>query len=272
MIKVEGHKVTYSYFPDGTLNLNNSVDITWKPINHICDIVWLYDSNEELFALYCINRHLQEKGYRTALSMPYIPNARQDRTKSSSDIHNLKYFAELINLMNFKSVTVLDPHSSVSEALLNNLRVADISFNIDDVFVNISDRDNLSLFYPDEGAMKRYSQSMYQDLQFSYGMKDRDWKTGEIKSLNIQGDIKKGAPILIIDDICSYGGTFYHAAKKLKELGAGDLYLYISHCENSILDGDLIKSGLIKKIFTTDSIFTKEHGDIELVETYRGRN
>lgn len=65
-----------------------------------------------------------------------------------------------------------------------------------------------------------------------------------------------GNNILIIDDISSRGGTFYHSAKKLKELGANKIYLYVSHCEETILDGEVFTSGLIEKVFTTDSIFT----------------
>ena len=77
--------------------------------------------------------------------------------------------------------------------------------------------------------------------------------------------------MLIIDDICSKGGTFYHSAKKLKELGAKNIYLYISHCENTILQGDLLTSGLIERVFTTDSIFTKSHEKIEVMnyEVYK---
>lgn len=77
--------------------------------------------------------------------------------------------------------------------------------------------------------------------------------------------------MLIIDDICSKGGTFYHSAKKLKELGANKIYLYVSHCENTIYAGELLKdNGLIEKIFTTDSILTDlTSPKIELVEEWR---
>ena len=70
----------------------------------------------------------------------------------------------------------------------------------------------------------------------------------------------------IIDDICSRGGTFYHSAKKLKEHGANDIYLYVSHCENTILEGDLLKGDLIKRVYTTDSIFIKSHEKIEVLK------
>jgi ribose-phosphate pyrophosphokinase len=61
------------------------------------------------------------------------------------------------------------------------------------------------------------------------------------------------------------GGTFYHSAKKLKELGAAKIYLYISHCESSILKGEVLTSGLIEKVYTTDSIFTQKHEKIEVI-------
>ena len=70
---------------------------------------------------------------------------------------------------------------------------------------------------------------------------------------------------LIIDDICSYGGTFYYSAKKLKELGADKIYLYVTHCENNILNGELLKDNLIEKVFTTESIFTESNKKIEII-------
>ena len=79
-----------------------------------------------------------------------------------------------------------------------------------------------------------------------------------------------GLLFLIVDDICSKGGTFYHSAKKLKELGAKNIYLYITHCENSILEGELINSDLITKIYTTDSIYTGKHELIEVLTNFRG--
>ena len=70
----------------------------------------------------------------------------------------------------------------------------------------------------------------------------------------------------MVDDIISYGGSMYYSAKKLKELGCGEIYIYASHVENSILEGELIKSGLFEKIYTTNSIFTKEHEKIEVLK------
>ena len=260
MIKLNGQIVEQNSFPDGTLLMK------CNPNKHaVSTITWQYESDAELFALYSLKKHIDcvAPGWNDYLYLPYIPNARQDRVKTCEDIFTLKYFAEIINSLKFKKVFVIDPHSSVSEALINNIEVVTPQAFIDQVISDIG-MDNLLMFYPDEGAMKRYSGIV--KLPYAFGIKKRDWETGKILGLDVSGDVNSiaGKNILIVDDICSRGGTFYYSAKKLKELGANNIYLYVSHCENTILDGDLLTSGLIEKVYTTDSIFTKEHEMIEV--------
>lgn len=62
---------------------------------------------------------------------------------------------------------------------------------------------------------------------------------------------------VLIDDLCSYGGTFLLTAKKLKDLGAKEIYLLVGHCEDSIFSGSVFTSGLIDKVFTTNTIMSK---------------
>lgn len=267
MIILDGKEIALNKFPDGTLLLKESVQ---PYIDNDCRearIVWHFENNEEMIAIMFLTRHLQSNGVVFVhLVMPYIPNARQDRVKTNEDVFTLKYFAEFINSLGFNSVTVLDPHSSVSEALIDNLIIESperfIQRAINDVYTR---ERNLITFYPDEGAMKRYSGML--KMNYAFGIKKRDWRTGVIQGLDVSGqtDKIKDSAVLIIDDICSKGGTFYHSAKKLKELGAKNIYLYVSHCENSVLYGDMIKSGLIEKVYTTNSIFTERHEKIEVM-------
>ena len=176
----------------------------------------------------------------------------------------MKYFAEVINSLGFASVTVLDPHSVVSEALIDRIIINRPAKNIQKVLQKIGE-ENIIMFYPDEGAMKRYSSMA--DKPYVFGMKKRDWTTGQINGLEVAGatELIRGSRVLIVDDICSRGGTFYHSAKKLKELGADKIYLYISHCENTILEGEVLSSGLIEKVYTTDSLLTGEDERIEVI-------
>ena len=270
MITLNGHVVEIENFPDGTILMKQ--DLVGALGTHI---VWKYENDREFLALIYLVKHLRSKGIsRISLYMPYIPNARMDRVKNLDDVFTLKYFAEVLNSLDFHAVRVLDPHSSVSEALINNLWVDTPKTYIERVICYINGGwfnwntigDKLLMFYPDEGAMKRYSGMV--KLPYAFGIKKRDWETGKILGLDVSGNVDAiaGKDILIVDDICSRGGTFYHSAKKLKELGANKIYLYISHCENTILDGDLLTSGLVEKVYTTNSIFTKEHEKIEVFE------
>lgn len=265
MIKINGVEIKQNHFPDGTLL------VKYDPDNRLNTIYWKYESDSELFTLYCLKKHIDEVclNSKVDLIMPYIPHARQDRTKVTEDIFTLKYFSEIINSLNFENVMVMDAHSNVSLALLNRTIQISIDRYFQEALTNIvyqetggcmqEDRSeaykNLITFFPDEGAMKRYSYRL--GFPYAFGIKDRDWDSGEIKGLKLMNnEIIAGKNVLIIDDICSKGGTFYHSAKALKEAGAKNIYLYVTHCENTITQGELLKSDLIKHIYTTDSILT----------------
>ena len=257
MLKINEAIIELNNYPDGTLLVKDGICID----NENITITWKYESDSELFALICLTKHLKNKNNTVSLQMFYCPNGRMDRVKNPEDIFTLKYFAEIINSLKFERVYILDPHSSVSEALINNIAIQTPKEYIKQAIENCNPD---ILFFPDEGSMKRYSSMA--EKEYAFGIKKRDWTTGKIEGLDVAGcvDKIKDSRILIVDDICSRGGTFYHSAKKLKELGAKEIYLYVTHCENTILEGELLTSGLIKKVYTTDSIFTKEHEKIEV--------
>jgi ribose-phosphate pyrophosphokinase len=260
MIKLNGHIIKQDSFPDGTLmlkNLNRYLSFGEKAI-----IEWKYESDAELFALICVRRYLDDFHLRfITLQMDYIPHARQDRIKSCVDVFTLKYFAEVINSLNFSAVNVLDAHSNVSLALIDRVRNYSPAPFIEETINRVKKDNELIAFYPDEGAMKRYSDDT--KLPYAFGIKKRDWTTGKIQGLDIQNqELVKGKDVLIIDDICSRGGTFYHAAKALKAAGAARIFLYVSHLERTVLDGDLydemIRNGLIEGVYTTNPLFDLE--------------
>lgn len=267
MIKVNNEIIKPEYFPDGTMKLNIIF------FNNFVNIEWYYDSENELLQLVYIVNHIYDisSDAKVYLIMPYIPNARFDRTVEVDEVFTLRYFANIINSLKFDSVNVLDPHSHVSEALFDRLSVQVPDIYIKEVFNKLP--NDTMLFFPDEGSVKRYPNLPKYCGPYAFGIKRRNWVTGKIEGLDVAGDVEKinGRNILIVDDICSKGGTFYHSALKLKELGATNIYLYVTHCENSIYDGELLKNnGLIEKIYTTDSILTNtESPKIELVEEFR---
>jgi ribose-phosphate pyrophosphokinase len=272
MIRINGVTICREYYPAGEQRLKYAVTA-----NDAHTVEWLYESEDELFALICLCRHIGAAGGALGvLYIPYLPNARMDRVKHGDEVFTLKYFCEAINALGFEKVYVNNPHSDVCMALLDRAEDAWLTggkrLHNNDLIFDLIGRLGLSserdiLFYPDAGCAKKYEGV----IQFPYltGHKKRNWSDGQIQSLDVTGDIPE-APfsVLIVDDICSYGGTFLHSAKKLKALGADKLWLYVTHCENSVLDGELISCGLLEKIYTTRSIFTAEAP--EIIEVLEG--
>lgn len=272
MISVNCRPIKVGHFPAGEQNILD-FNFSILPENR-CEITWKYESDEELVTLIYLVRHIRNyyPDVEMTLNMPYIPHARMDRVKSNKEVFTLKYFAEIINSLNFKAVYTLDAHSDSSLALIDRIHNSSPDTIIADVTWNIPEGDSrhLVVYFPDAGAYKRYKDLLsISNYPKVYGEKIRNWQTHRIEGLNVvtNGVELKGKSVLLIDDIISYGGTFYHSILKLKELGVDKIYIYASHVENAMIDtekGTLIKlidDGTVTMLYTTDSIFKSENNE-----------
>ena len=292
MIYIDEAPFKMTRFPDGTrgkfdFDFKNSSTCPWK-------IDWRYESDEEMVELMYIVNHIRQNfgNKEINLFLNYIPNARMDRTKDrNKEIFTLKYFCEFINSLKFDNVYVLDPHSDVCVALLDRVRVREdqLKLLINRVLNNIYyiEQVNPTIYFPDIGAVKRYSgMECFKNYTYVYGVKTRDWLTGKINGIKVcdkdgivifpstdeKKSILENVPVLMVDDIVSYGGTLAHSADKLKELGAGNIYAYATHAENSVIDeekGTLLKKfqdETVKMLFTSNSLFNKESEYVKVIK------
>lgn len=269
MIKLNGEIVKQENFPDGSLRckIPEVTDIFGDiSIPIIGVITWHYESDAELFTLICLRKSLCQ----ARLILPYVPHARMDRVKAPDEVFTLKFFCETINSLNFSEVVILDPHSNVAPALLDRVKILTSEPYVERVINTIENKENLVLFTPDEGAMKRYSEyKVFKEYPSTFGMKNRDWKSGKILNYEIlHPEVVKDKDVLIIDDICSYGGTFYHAAKALKAAGARSVSLFVTHMEKSVFMGDMYKENIMKRLYTTNSIFDTNEDIYDIVKVF----
>jgi len=195
---------------------------------------------------------LQRMGVKDiALLLPYFPAARQDRLMTPGESLTVKVYADIINNYGLSSITIFDPHSDVTPALLNNCTVIS---NHSFVYSILNQLPNeLILVSPDAGASKKIfklATSLKMSTVLECGKK-RNVKTGALSGFHVPATNLQGKPCLIVDDICDGGGTFMGLAEELKKSKAGDLYLAISHGIFSKGTTELQKS--FKKIYTTDS-------------------
>jgi ribose-phosphate pyrophosphokinase len=191
--------------------------------------------------------------------IPYFPAARQDRVMVPGEPLSVKVYADILNHLNLASVTVFDPHSEVTPALINDcLAIPNHTF-VSNVLERIG--KELLLICPDGGALKK----IYKVSEFLGGMelvecsKKRNVKNGQLEGFTVYAEDLNGKDCLIVDDICDGGGTFLGLAKALKNKNAGNLYLAVSHGIFSRGLEELNK--YFTQIFTTDSF-----RDVEDVE------
>lgn len=265
MITVNNLAVDKTRFPDGTYLLHQT------PCDE-AEIKWIYEADEEVFQLYALTRHLRERGAKKlSLNLPFLPNARMDRVKREDEVFTLKYFCELINALRFDKVSVWDVHSNVGAALIDRLSVISPQKALERVIDKIGSQ-NIVIYFPDEGAHKRYA-DMLPGLPLCYGRKKRDWESGKIQGLEIEkgGVDLRGKRVLMVDDICSYGGTFYYSAIALIEEGASEIYSFATHTENSLLAEkskyrQLLETAEVVRHYTTPSLIRDRRAYVEEVD------
>ena len=258
MIWVNGKEVVQDHFAAGELKIK-----LWPSNKSRIDLIWHYESDAELFTVACIREYYATQ--ECILYLPYLPSARMDRVKNPEDVFTLKTFANLINILQFDKVYVWDAHSNVGIALIDRCEnVSPIEHIKDALFTLGYNSNSVCLFFPDEGAMKRYG-TMFPEVPQAFGIKKRNWETQKIESYMIVGEENiKNHEVLIIDDICSYGNTFVKAAEALHEAGAAGINLYVTHCEDAIAKGNVFTCGLIDHVFTTDSLVRSAETDAKL--------
>lgn len=265
VILLNGFALEFKLFPNGETLVDGD-----QILNHAKDhnvITFKYENDSDLIKLMFVKNYLDDQNFKSSLMIYYMPYSRMDRVEGSS-VFTLKYVSNFINSLCFEKVTLIEPHSDVSLALINKSTGRYPSIELLDKVISEVDfnPDVDYLFFPDAGAQKRYSKVKgYKQL---VGFKVRDFQTGEIKKLDIVGRVEnKGFKVIIVDDLCSYGGTFIMSAEKLKEIGASEIYLLVGHCEKSIFKGKILETDLIDKVFTTNTILDQaDHPKILLFE------
>lgn len=196
----------------------------------------LYDSNAVMELLLTVDavRHINPHSVIN-LTVPYFPYARQDRVCNAGESLSVSVMANLLNGLNCQKITVYDPHSDVTPALINRCHTLSLAelLTKTNLFQQINEQ-RLLLVSPDAGAEKKINAvserllALGSDTGVIYARKERDSRTGNILSTFVEGNIS-GNNLIVLDDICDGGRTFIELAKALKSKGAGHIYLYVTH-------------------------------------------
>lgn len=195
------------------------------------------------------------------LFIPYFPYARQDRVCNPGEALSVRVMAQLINAQNYASVTVLDPHSAVTVALLNGAFVLD-QF---DVFCDIKeDWEDWTIIAPDQGAVKKcedFAKRVGAKAVVSFN-KTRELSTGKITGMVPLFEPDPDAAYLVLDDICDGGRTFIELVGHMSYVGT--LELAVTH--GIFSKGIGIVADHFDKVHTSNSLPQTAHNKLNVIE------
>ena len=177
------------------------------------------------------------KAARVNIIMPFLYEGRQHRRNGLESLDAAYMLEELYDMgvSNFITFDAHDPRVQNATPLkgfdnfmppyqfMKALLTCDNNLNVD--------KDHLVVIAPDEGALDR---AIYfaNVLGLNTGMfyKRRDYTTivngkNPIVAHEFLGDSLDGKDVIIMDDMISSGGSMLDTAQKLKEMGAGKVFI-----------------------------------------------
>jgi len=266
--KTSDIKFEVSKFPDGQqqvkiLDFNHVLKGNYSPeyktqcakiFKNAIQIKARLNNFKDLELIICATKSLRNLGVKEIhLYTPYFLGSRSDRKFEEGSNNYLKdVICPIINSLNFESVTVLDSHSDVLEACLNNFKKVDnlkiVKYALESIPNSITVHNlknpkedlfhtfNCILISPDAGANKKIFK-IAEQIGYTGDIitcsKSRD-ENGKLSHVVVPiTDKYFGKDIIIIDDICDGGATFINIADKIIKLyngvGTPKIYLIVSH-------------------------------------------
>ena len=214
-----------------------------------------HSANDNLMELLiCIDALRRSSAKNITAVIPYFGYARQDRKVVPRTAISAKLVSNLITNSGANRILTLDLHAGQIQGFfdipVDNLFSTPIFAR--DIKKNVI-TNNLVCVSPDVGGVER-ARALGRRINASIAIVDkRRPAPGKSEVMHIVGYVKDKTCV-IVDDIIDSAGTIVNAAKALKDKGAKDVYVYITH---AVLSGnaiDKIKKSKVKKLIVTDSI------------------
>jgi len=247
-------------YPDGTSYINET--LMGEQVFRINNYEDLWHLNQFVDAFHSEHNTAKVARIRPNIIIPNLPDAQADRRFSKGESFGLKLVIKFLAGLeaNFK---IFHPHNSEVvemgfEVLGSNVTIIDNSSFIQEVFKDIRTEtfsQDTILFSSDAGGFKplmKLADKLNWRGEVYGASKSRKYEEGKSKLIQvIDKQDFEGKDILIIDDMCLFGGTFLGLAKMLKERNCGKLYLAVSHLTVPKPNPELFD--LFDKVFTTNS-------------------
>jgi ribose-phosphate pyrophosphokinase len=215
-----------------------------------------FPANDNLMELLiCIDALRRASARRITAVVPYFGYARQDRKSGSRTPISAKLVANLITEAGANRVLSVDLHAGQIQGFFDiptdNLYAAPVMAA--DIQARYGGQE-LTVVSPDVGGVVRARALAKRLDNAPLAIVDkRRERPGESEVMNIIGDVK-GRACILIDDIVDSGGTLCNAAQALLDQGATSVAAYITH---GVLSGGAVArvdGSALTELVITDTI------------------
>jgi ribose-phosphate pyrophosphokinase len=241
-------KTLIETFPDGEIGVQilenvrgKDVFVLQSPVRH---------PNHYLMELLILIDAFKRASVRSIVAIvPYYAYARQDRKEKGRVPITAKLVANLLEKAGVDRLLTMDLHTEQIQGFfdipVDNLYARPL-------FVKALKKEgfkNAVIVSPDVGS-NRMARKFAEDLKTDIAIVDKRRMNGEtVEVYALIGDVK-GKEAILVDDICSTGGTLEAAARICREEGAKSVFAVITHA--LLMRGVSLKG--IDKLFITDSV------------------
>ncbi|MBP5655542.1 MAG: ribose-phosphate diphosphokinase [Clostridiales bacterium] len=214
------------------------------------------------------------KAKRVNVIMPFVYEGRREKLDSHRESYDCAEMLKNLYNLGVSKLIMFDPHD---ERIANAVPLMDIEMpqcrfkiisTLLDRFGSVKlDGKSTVVVSPDEmGATRAIRYTSVLNLPLGIFYRDRDYSVkiaGEhpIKEFMFLGDDVTSKDVLLIDDMINSGSTMARTSRKLKELGARDIYclapfgLFTNGLK--VFD-DLYAEGTVKAVLCTNLIYRTE--------------
>ena len=211
------------------------------------------------------------KARRITVIMPMLYEGRQHKRTARESLDCAVMLQELFDYYGIDNIITFDAHdprvmNAIPTKGFENVyttyqMIKALVNNIDDLKI---DKDNLMIISPDEGGVNRgvyYSSVLGIDLGMFY--KRRDYSRvvkgrNPIIAHEFLGSNLEGKDVIVVDDMISSGDSMIDVAKRLKNMGARNIYVCCAFglfCNGLDAFDEAYENGYISRVFTTNLIY-----------------
>ncbi|NGX50338.1 MAG: Ribose-phosphate pyrophosphokinase [Chlamydiae bacterium] len=236
-------------FPDGEIGVQIVENVRGREVFVVQSIA--REPNLYLMELLILIDALKRASAQRIIAViPYYGYARQDRKERGRVPITAKLVADLLEKAGVHRVVTMDLHSEQIQGFFN--------IPVDNLYarptlVEAVKRAGLEepvVTAPDIGSIK-LARVMATEMGATFAVVDKKRiSSTEVESVALFGDVQN-RDVILVDDICSTGGTLRRAALACKEAGARRIIAAVTH---GLFLGEILQEKSIERFLVTNTI------------------